>query len=66
VKRPNESKSELDTFTDLVDRVLSVPHDEILRREKKYQEQMARNSKRRGAKRKVKPSGADHEPTDKG
>jgi len=59
------SSSEFDTFTRLVDRVLSVPHAEIVRREKEYQKQVAQNPKRRGPKRKVKPS-ADHEPNDKG
>jgi hypothetical protein len=57
--------SEFDTFTKLVDRVLAVPHEEILRREKEYQEQAARNPKRRGPKRKVKPSAGAHEPNDK-
>jgi hypothetical protein len=58
--------SEFDAFTKLVDRVLSVPHSEIVRREKEYQEQSARNPKRRGPRRKVKPSAASHEPNDKG
>ena len=52
----SKSNPELDAFTKLVDRVLSVPRAEILRREKKYQEQAAQNPKRRGPKRKVKPS----------
>ncbi len=47
---------EFDEFTKLVDRVLSVPHAEIVRREKKYQEQAAQNPKRRGPKPKIKPS----------
>jgi len=48
--------SEFDEFTKLVDRVLAVPHEEILRREKEYQKRGAQNPKRRGPKRKVKPS----------
>jgi hypothetical protein len=52
----SKANPELDAFTKLVDRVLSVPRAEILRREKKYQEQAAQNPKRRGPKRKVKPS----------
>lgn len=48
--------SEFDTFTKLVDRVLAVPHDEIVRREKEYQEHVAQNTKRRGPKRKAKSS----------
>ncbi len=58
--------TEFDEFTKLVDRVLSVPHAEIVRREKKYQEEATQNPKRRGPKRKVKPSAVAHEPSDKG
>ena len=57
--------SERQAFDNLVDRVLAVPHAEILRREKEYQEQAEQNPKRRGPKRKVKPSAVAHEPTDK-
>jgi hypothetical protein len=57
--------TEFDEFTKLVDRVLSVPHSEILLREKEYQKQAAQNPKRRGPKRKVKPSAVGHESTDK-
>jgi hypothetical protein len=60
--KPN---AEFDAFTKLVDRVLSVPHVEILRREKEYQEQAAHNPKRRGPKRKVKPSAVGHGSSDK-
>jgi hypothetical protein len=48
--------AEFDAFTKLVDRVLSVPRTEIQRREQEYQKQAALNPKRRGPKRKVKPS----------
>jgi hypothetical protein len=47
--------SEYRAFTNLVDHVLSVPHDEILRREAEYQKHAALNPRRRGPKRKVKP-----------
>jgi hypothetical protein len=47
---------EFDAFTKLVDRVLSVPHAEIQRREQEYQKQAAQNPRRRGPKRKVKTS----------
>jgi hypothetical protein len=57
--------TEFNEFTKLVDRVLSVPHTEMLRREKEYQEQAARNPKRRGPKRKVKSSAVGHESTGK-
>jgi hypothetical protein len=48
--------SEFDNFTKLVDRVLAVPRDEMLRREKEYRKTVDANPKRRGPKRKVKPS----------
>ena len=57
--------SEREAFDSLVDRVLSVPHSEIVRREKEYQEQQAQKPKRPGPKRKVKPSAVGHESTDK-
>jgi hypothetical protein len=38
-------------FTNLVDRVLSVPHEEIKRRESEYQKQVDANPNRRGPKR---------------
>jgi hypothetical protein len=60
----NKSKpSEREVFDKLVGRVLSVPREEILRREKEYQKQAAQNPKRRGPKRKVKPS-ASRDPDD--
>jgi hypothetical protein len=60
----NKSKpSEREAFDKLVGRVLSVPREEILRREKEYQKQAAQNPKRRGPKRKVKPS-ASRDPDD--
>jgi hypothetical protein len=63
--KPEPSTSEFDKFTKLVERILSVPHAEILRREKKYQEHAAQNPKRRGPKRGVKPSAVAHESGDK-
>ena len=47
---------EFDAFTDLVDRVLAVPHDELVRREKAYRKRVDANPKRPGPKRQVKPS----------
>lgn len=61
----DKSVTEFDEFTKLVDRVLMVPHSEILRREKEYQEQQARKPKRPGPKRKVKPSAVARESNDK-
>jgi hypothetical protein len=53
--------TEFESFTKLVDRVLAVPHSEILKREKEYQEQAAQNPKRRGPRRKPKTSVAARE-----
>jgi hypothetical protein len=47
---------EFDAFTDTIDRLLSVPHSEIQNREKEYREKVAQNPRKRGPKRKVKPS----------
>lgn len=47
--------AEFDAFTNLVDRVLSVPRDEIKRREAELKKQIDANPHKRGPKRKVKP-----------
>jgi hypothetical protein len=44
---------ELHAFTSLVDKLLSVPKDEILRREAAYKAEAAKNPKRRGPKKKT-------------
>jgi hypothetical protein len=49
---------EYDAFLKLVDKVVSVPKIEILRREAEYQKQASLNPKRRGPKRKVKQPSA--------
>ena len=46
-------QSEYDAFTALVDKVLSVPKAEILRREAEYRKQADLNPKKRGPKRKT-------------
>lgn len=46
-----KTSREYQNFTSLVDRVLSVPKSEILRREAEYQKQVDANPKRRGPKR---------------
>jgi hypothetical protein len=51
-----KADSEYRSFAMLVDRVLSVPKTEILRREAEYQKQGEAKPKRRGPKRKIKPS----------
>jgi len=43
-------------FDALVRKVLSVPHDEIMRREEEYKQRSVMNPRRRGPKRKLKPS----------
>jgi hypothetical protein len=42
-------------FDALVRKVLSVPHEEITRREAEYKRQSAMNPNRRGPKPKIKP-----------
>jgi hypothetical protein len=51
--KPN---SDFDAFSSLVSRVISIPKTEIFRREAEYEKQAAMNPKRRGPKRKPKPS----------
>lgn len=46
--------SEYDAFTATVDKLLSVPKAEILRREAEYRKQADLNPRKRGPKRKVK------------
>ena len=48
---------EFDTFTRTVERILSVPKSEILRREAEYQRQAAKNPNRRGPKPKKRSVG---------
>jgi hypothetical protein len=54
--RKAKSTSEFDAFNALVDKVLSVPKSEILRREAEYRKQADLNPRKRGPKRKVNPS----------
>jgi hypothetical protein len=42
--------SEFDAFTNTLDRLLSVSHSEIQKREEEYQKQVARNPRKRGPK----------------
>jgi hypothetical protein len=57
-------KTERAAFDELVDRVLAVPHEEIMRREKVYQAQQALKPKR-GPKQKIKASADARESDDK-
>jgi hypothetical protein len=52
----SKTNSEFDAFTNAIDRLLIVPHAEIQRREKEYRKQVEQNPRRRGPKRKIKPS----------
>jgi hypothetical protein len=47
--------AEYNVFTNAVERLMSVPKTEILRREAEYRKQVALNPRKRGPKRKVKP-----------
>jgi hypothetical protein len=59
--KPKALTSEFDAFTKLVDRVLSVPRAEILRREREYRRLSDQNPKKRGPKRKAKASAVARE-----
>lgn len=45
-----------DRFIEAMKKIIAVPRAEILRREAEYQKQVALNPRKRGPKRKVKPS----------
>ena len=45
---------EFDKFTRTVDKLLSVPREELQRREKEYRKQVAQNPRKRGPKKKIK------------
>jgi hypothetical protein len=47
------TNKEFDAFTRLVDRVLTVSHDEMKRREAEYQKKAKANPHKRGPKRKT-------------
>jgi hypothetical protein len=49
-------KSEFETFTNMVDSLLSVPKAEIAKREKAYRERANANPRKRGPKPKAKPN----------
>lgn len=56
VKEPATS-AEYDKFKSLLDRVISVPHEEIQRREVEYRKQSDANPNKRGPKPKAKRKG---------
>jgi len=49
--------SEYDAFKDLLNRIVSVPHSELVKREAAYQKESALNPNRRGPKPKRKRGG---------
>lgn len=50
MKEQRKPESEFDAFTRVVDKVLSVPKAEILRREAEYRKQADANPRKRGPK----------------
>jgi len=52
--------TEYKRFTNAVERIMSIPKTEILRREAEYKKQADLNPRKRGPKRKAKPSASDH------
>jgi hypothetical protein len=48
--------AEYEVFTNAVEHLMSIPKAEILRREAEYKKQADLNPRKRGPKRKVKPS----------
>ncbi len=65
MKSMEEKAKPAKRFASLVERLLSVPREEMQRREAEYKRQSEANPHRRGPKRKVKPSAGDHEATDR-
>jgi hypothetical protein len=53
---------EFDVFTELVDRVVSVPHSVIQERVEKHRKEAEKNPRKRGPKKKAKPSSSGHGP----
>jgi hypothetical protein len=51
-----KNSAEYEAFKDILGRVLSVPREEIQRREAEYKRKSEANPRKRGPKRKVKPS----------
>jgi hypothetical protein len=56
----SQTNNELDAFTRMMDKLLSVPREELQRREKEYREQVALNPRKRGPKKRIK-SAASHD-----
>jgi hypothetical protein len=54
MKSEPETSQEYKNFKSLLDRVMSVPHEEIMRREAEYKKQSGANPNKRGPKPKGK------------
>jgi hypothetical protein len=54
--------AEYEAFTNAVERLMTVPKAEILRREAEYKKQSDLNPRKRGPKRKLKPPSASPDP----
>jgi hypothetical protein len=54
IKPMKHSTTEYDAFKDLLSRIMTVPHSEIVKREAEYQKQLALNPNKRGPKPKRK------------
>lgn len=50
MKSEPETSAEYDKFKSLLDRVISVPHEEIMRREAEYKKESEQNPNKRGPK----------------
>lgn len=50
--KESETSAEYDKFKALLNKVMSVPHDEIMRREAEYKKQADANPNKRGPKKK--------------
>jgi hypothetical protein len=57
--KPVKHSAEFQAFDSLVGRVLAVSHEEIQKREAEYRKQVEANPRKRGPKRKIKPSASD-------
>jgi hypothetical protein len=56
-----QTSTEYGNFKALLARIVTVPHEEILRREEEYKKQMATNPRKRGPKRKTTQRSGDAE-----
>jgi hypothetical protein len=60
-----KNPSEYAAFTQLVDKVLTVPHSVIQERVEEYRKQADKNPRKRGKKRQTKPSASSRGSNDR-